>query len=677
MKLKDKIEGALIGAYIGAKLGFAPNEFEDLIAKTPEEMEQINLKPPSGTYKRQSKDYFHPELSYLIGIGVNAYLKKQGRVTPEDFAEVFINDKNLRDDPTLAADILHTTVEIIKEGMNPRISGMGNVESGIMCPALIATGIYHAGDPDYAYLDGVEIASVAQPKRGADWAAAVSVAISVALKEDATIKEIIETVEAKMLEWNKDVFYDYFTSFKRNYEIAKSHDEYMPHWFYNFYEEDFDRRKFFFAYNPLMFIFPLLTLFEKDAKKAMQWLVTVPHQWNRFVTAPVAGAIYGAMYGKDTFPKEWQEWAEPEVKNWLPIADVVEKKQKKEHNISLEIKELLKDKENKPTEDITKSKLYDKIVGCLMAGAIGNAMGSPVEGKMYWEIDEMYPEHVMGVLDPRRLEAEDDNQMAMHLIDTYIRKGTPIMARDFGETWKEKLNRDMFFVNCMGHTYDLIMAGWDPRITGHWNQVTGSTVMCMEPVGIFHIADVENARIDAKAISYMYQRGLDLDCAVSLAATVAECFKDNTTVESICQTALNAMSKDKLKTFDIRPYESAYDYMAMCLDEADKYNDVFSLREGLYKHLNYSHICPLELWAFAVAMFKCAKGDMRMTAIGGTNIGRDSDTIAGRGSMLAGILCGRECIPIEWVNMMNPKSIKRIETAAKELCKIHKQRSEK
>lgn len=85
----------------------------------------------------------------------------------------------------------------------------------------------------------------------------------------------------------------------------------------------------------------------------------------------------------------------------------------------------------------------------------------------------------------------------------------------------------------------------------------------------------------------------------------------------------------------------------------------------------------MELWAFAVAMFKCAKGDMRMTAIGGTNIGRDSDTIAGRGSMLAGILGGRECIPIEWVNMMNPKSIKRIETAAKELCKIHKQRSEK
>ncbi|MBQ0104465.1 MAG: ADP-ribosylglycohydrolase family protein, partial [Armatimonadetes bacterium] len=107
---------------------------------------------------------------------------------------------------------------------------------------------------------------------------------------------------------------------------------------------------------------------------------------------------------------------------------------------------------------------------------------------------------------------------------------------------------------------------------------------------------------------------------------------------------------------------------------ADRFSDVFSLREGLYKHLNYSCICPLELWAFAVAIFKCAKGDMRMTAIGGTNIGRDSDTIAGRGAMLAGILGGKNCIPEEWVNMMNPKSIRRIENNAEKMtqCIINK-----
>ena len=41
------------------------------------------------------------------------------------------------------------------------------------------------------------------------------------------------------------------------------------------------------------------------------------------------------------------------------------------------------------------------------------------------------------MLEPKRLESEDDNQMAMHLVETYLeREGLPVMARHFGHTWK-------------------------------------------------------------------------------------------------------------------------------------------------------------------------------------------------------------------------------------------------
>ena len=43
--------------------------------------------------------------------------------------------------------------------------------------------------------------------------------------------------------------------------------------------------------------------------------------------------------------------------------------------------------------------------------------------------------------------------------------------------------------------------------------VAGSTEMYMEPVGIYNIADSESAAYEATAISYMYQRGMDLDPA--------------------------------------------------------------------------------------------------------------------------------------------------------------------
>jgi hypothetical protein len=165
-----------------------------------------------------------------------------------------------------------------------------------------------------------------------------------------------------------------------------------------------------------------------------------------------------------------------------------------------------------------KSLLHDKVRGCILAGAIGNAMGSPVEGKFYYEIDARYPDHITTILDPSRLEGEDDNQMAMLLVETYIeRGGLPVMARHFGRTWHERLNRDHFYPLCMGNAYDLIRAGQDPRITGHWSVVTGSTVMCMEPVGLYHLGDGEFAAIDARAISYLYQRGLDVSAACMLA----------------------------------------------------------------------------------------------------------------------------------------------------------------
>jgi len=667
--MKDRIYGALLGAYIGAKLGFAGYTDPNMTAHSPEEMEKIELKPMLD-YKMDRTNSWIPDLTNIISIGVKSYIEKDGRTTPEDFAKVFQNDENLANDPTFLFDVLHTTQEVLKEGMHPRISGMGNAPAGIISPAMVATGIYHAGNPEYAYLDGVEIASVNQGKLGADWSAYCATAVAAALGKDATNKDVFDTVKEIILRTNKDVMYHIFE--RRTYLLLDDPKAFEKWWYYNVNYDIVDRQNLYNATNPMRLVMPIICMFEKDVVKAMQYLVTPPEQHICIASACIAGAIYGALYGAEIFPEEWRKWAEPEIKDWLPIIKVVEKRKTKEKIIISDTEALLvSKKDNSKDCKIEDTKLYDKICGCLLAGAIGNAMGSPVEGWLYPKIDEKYPDHVMGVLDPRRLESEDDNQMAMFIVETYLeKKGVPIMARDFGETWKKRMNREMFFVNCMGHCYDLITSGWDARITGHWTQVTGSTVMCMEPVGIYHACDTEYAEIDARAISYMYQRGLDVDVAVSLAATVAEAFKDNTSIDKICQAALNAAPKTKLHTFDKRPYDSAYEYMSICLDVADKYDDVFSLREGLYEHLNYHCICPLELWAFAVAMFKCAKGDVRMSAIGGTNIGRDSDTIAGRAAMLAGILNGRNGVPTEWVDLMNKKSIDKIEENAKLMVKV-------
>jgi len=126
-----------------------------------------------------------------------------------------------------------------------------------------------------------------------------------------------------------------------------------------------------------------------------------------------------------------------------------------------------------------------------------------------------------------------------------------------------------------------------------------------------------------------------------------------------------------MKTFDRRRFKTPYHYLEACLEIADKHDDVLEARADLYeKCLLYHMIDPLELWGFSLAIFKIAQGDVRKAAIGGTNIGRDSDTIAGRAAMLAGTLRGAGTVPEDWMAAFKPEVLARIKRNAGRLADL-------
>ena len=668
VKFEGRIQGCLIGAAIGAELGFArvihPERFAGV--KGPEDLFNLDLRPrdPGAMHPKKECAPLRP----LIELGVRTYLRAGGRATPEQFAGV------LKDCPALAEgyfflDGVHSVQELLKEGMNPRLSGMGAAPSAIACAAMTAVGIFHFADPEMAYLDGVELASVLQPRLGADWAGLCAAAIAQAMASDN--QSAVYPVVARLArENNPELFY---ADISASRIPTWNPEEFVRWWFYGGGRSPQRHESYWAGFDPMNFVLPLLGVFGDDPRKFMQVLVgTPPGNWienalgGHTPAAVVGGAILGAIGGADVFPKEWLAWATPMARKWFKLADVVQARAKEERTILAVIDTLVTEKKG------GKSLLIEKISGCLLAGAIGNAMGSPVEGRFYTEIDQLYPGGVQTVLQPGRLESEDDNQAAMHLVEAYLaRAGRPVMARHLGKIWLENMNRDGFFPLCMGNSYDMLRRGWDARITGHWNVVTGSTVMCLEPAGLFNIADPAWAAIDATAISYMYQRGLDVVAAAMMSATVAEALRPEASVDSVLQAALDVAPTAPLKTFDKRKFKTARQYIQTCLDIADKYTDVLAVRKELYeKCLFYHMIDPLELWGLALAMFKIANGDVRQAAIGGTNIGRDSDTIAGRAAMLTGTLRGAAAVPKEWVKMFSPASLKRIETNAAALAKL-------
>jgi len=101
--------------------------------------------------------------------------------------------------------------------------------------------------------------------------------------------------------------------------------------------------------------------------------------------------------------------------------------------------------------------------------------------------------------------------------------------------------------------------------------------------GLFNVADPAWAAIDATAISYMYQRGLDVNRGGNDDGHRGRgaCGR-NATVDSVIQAALDVAPTAPLKTFDKRKFKSARQYIQTCLDIAGKYDDVLTVRKELY-----------------------------------------------------------------------------------------------
>lgn len=650
--VRAALEGAVIGAELGLRhegtVGVAPEAIEDILGR-PLTWYELAPPPPHTGNSRS--------LAPFLETVVKAYAKVGGRITAEDWARELLSERSLREPPAFWLLDFYTVLELLEEGMNPRLTGLGNTPMGSVSVPCLVVGAYHAGDPDAAYVDAVELASVWQRRPATDWAALAAAALASALKPGANVNTIADdvlSVGATRAPEVKAEIVRLLTEMdgKPLYELLNAIGSgQIGEWY---------------AYNPPAVA---LMLLHALASTPTRLLAAAARVRNGSVYAPVVFAVVGALWGDDIFAAEWRSKACPLVEALLPLLPAIDCKLARERLIVGETERLLE-----PGE-MGEPLLLDKVHGCILAGAIGNAMGSPCEGMLYHQVDERYPGGVTGILDPSRLKAEDDNQMALLLTDTYLRlEGRLVTARDFGATWMKQMERNGFWL-CCRNTYDLIRSGMDPRVTGHWNLVTGSSVMCMEPVGLYHLADPHSAYVDATAISYMEQRGLDVTAAAILAASVAEALRAEASVESVCQAALDAAPEEPLRTFDDRGMDSPRTFIARCLEIAERYNDVFAARAELYEKCLYFHcIDPLELLGLAYAIFRIANGDVRQAAIGGTNIGRDADTIAGRAAMLSGTLRGAHTIPAEWVALVPTDTRSLLLSVSEGFVRLHRER---
>lgn len=312
------------------------------------------------------------------------------------------------------------------------------------------------------------------------------------------------------------------------------------------------------------------------------------------------------------------------------------------------------------------TKLQDRIYGCMIGGAVGDAMGFPQEAFHYKAIRRRW-----GRIDSPRVRENcdgwdppvngpvytDDTVMKHMVCDAiFLSEGRPTIE-NIAKVWKNTIKDLDQWVWWNNTKVVAAKLKWNPTIPleeiGRDSVPCDDAAMIVGPIGIINAGDPEKAASEAFELSAIWQNGYSRECAAAMAACHAEALKDDATVDSIIETA--------------RKYSPTMKpYIDKAIKVVSESSDADDFTEKFYETLDFPNQAywdqlvhgspdisfgadPLEVCTEALAFLALSEGDARTAILGGANFGRDCDTIAGIAGAFCGALNGSENIPAEWV----------------------------
>jgi ADP-ribosylglycohydrolase len=116
------------------------------------------------------------------------YIDKARPISVEDYGEYWLKEM----DPLKFFHCLRNTYELLKMGYSARMTGILNIVTGSGLMAINPVGIFNAGDPERAYVDGLDMASLVQRDLDMFIPGVIAAAIAEAFRPGATCDSVIE-----------------------------------------------------------------------------------------------------------------------------------------------------------------------------------------------------------------------------------------------------------------------------------------------------------------------------------------------------------------------------------------------------------------------------------------------------------------------------------------------------
>jgi ADP-ribosylglycohydrolase len=312
--------------------------------------------------------------------------------------------------------------------------------------------------------------------------------------------------------------------------------------------------------------------------------------------------------------------------------------------------------------------LYDKVLGCLLGGEIGDAMGAPAENMTYQEIAAAF-----GEITDFAGFGTDDSALKHILCDAIVASGGYPTADAWADQWLAQeemfLKKRLFWIPVMNGFWKVRGEDVAPREAGRGNMASSSSAMCISPMGIINAGNPRQAALETYDVAAVIHHNFCRDAACSMAAAVAEALRPGASVASILDAAVAYLPPVSARTM------RAFIAETLALAEATGTYEAF--RETYYaERLLPGTAAPdsRETVPVALALVTLAEGDVQRTIRYGANFGRDADTIASMAGAIAGAWQGAAGFPETWRDRVRAESPRDHEAVARALLRVVRDR---
>lgn len=330
---------------------------------------------------------------------------------------------------------------------------------------------------------------------------------------------------------------------------------------------------------------------------------------------------------------------------------------------------------------------YDKILGCLLGAAAGDAMGAATEIRSRGQIRELFGGDVKAFRKPpadtyaRGSEAgqiTDDFSLAYVTACAIAENGGKVTEQIAKKALLDWAAVDKWFYRFAGPTTRASIAalkGEDPvrgdgfRAVNENSQSTNGAGMKSAPIALFSGGDIDRAIRDAITVCKLtHPNQIALSGAGAVAAATAAALGESATLFDVVQAGLyGAREGERLgREIHINAGATVEKRMKLAIgigllaDSLDQAIDEIAVTVG-------SGLMAAEAVPAVFGLMVAAKGDPFEAICAGVNIGDDTDTVATMIGGVLGALGGAKSLPADYLPFLEAQNGIELEKLARSI----------